>query len=364
MSHLSEDKERVRVLSGRLSADGFSPWLDEDALAVGVDWAREIDTAIRTANVFLVCLSGRWKGRTGYAQKEIKQALDVIKARESDIFIIPALLEACDIPKRLARWHAVKLYEEAGYQKLSDNLRDYALESDPAAALATLDRRIERQNTDVDAYVARGYSHRFIGDIKRSVQDLDTALKLDPRCARAYQQRGYTYRAQAEEDTNWFTRQAPEHHAIADFNKAIELSPREARFYCDRGDCYSELLGKYPDAIDDYNRALQLKSDFVQALLGRGFALRELGADLEAVKDFEQVLEKEPDAADAYVGRGQCRQELDDLPGALADLDRAIALQPEYAQAYLSRASVRRKQGDRDGAKMDETTARRLDPDR
>jgi tetratricopeptide (TPR) repeat protein len=362
MCHRSEDKARVRALAGRLSEDGFSPWIDEDALGVGVDWAREIETAIRTANVFLVCLSKRWEAKTGYVQKEIKHALDVIAAHpENDVFIIPALLEACDIPKRLARRHAVKVYEEAGYQKLSDDLRGYALQSDPVAALAALDRRIERQNTDVEAYVARGYSHRVIGDTRRSMQDLDTALKLDPGCARAHQQRGYTYRAQAEAATNFASRMIEEHNAIADFNKAIQFSPREALYFCDRGDCYSELLNKHPQAIDDYNQALQLAPDFVPAFLGRGFARRELRAYSEAVKDFDQVLERETDAADAYAGRGQCRQDLGDLPGALADLDRAIVLDPKFAQAYLYRASVKRKQGDRSGAKTDEATARSLD---
>jgi tetratricopeptide (TPR) repeat protein len=362
MCHRSEDKARVRELAGRLSADGFSPWIDEDALGAGVDWAQEIETAIRTANVFLVCLSKSWEAKTGYVQKEIKHALDVITAHpENDVFIIPALLEGCDIPKRLARWHAVKVYEEAGYQKLSDDLRDYALQSDPMAALAALDRRIERQSTDVEAYVARGYSHRIIGDTRRSMKDLDTALKLDPGCARAHQQRAYTYRAEAEAATNSAARAIDKHNAIADFNKAIKLSPREALYYCDRGDCYSELLGEYPEAIDDYNQALQLAPDFMRAFLGRGFARRELGAYREAVKDFDQVLERETDAADAYAGRGLCRQGLDDLPGALADLDRAIVLDPNFAQAYLDRASVKRKQGDRSGAKTDEATARSLD---
>ena len=45
--------------------------------------------------------------------------------------------------------------------------------------------------------------------------------------------------------------------AIENFNKAIELDPNSVSFYFARGDVY-EILRKYEEAINDYNKAIEL----------------------------------------------------------------------------------------------------------
>ena len=45
--------------------------------------------------------------------------------------------------------------------------------------------------------------------------------------------------------------------AIENFNKAIELDPNSAAFYSARGLVYVEL-GKHQEAINDYNKAIEL----------------------------------------------------------------------------------------------------------
>ena len=52
-------------------------------------------------------------------QKEIVIALDAAEERpEGAVFIIPVLLEECQLPSRLAKWQSVRLYETEGYAKL------------------------------------------------------------------------------------------------------------------------------------------------------------------------------------------------------------------------------------------------------
>jgi len=52
-------------------------------------------------------------------QKEIRFALDKAEEKpEGTIFIIPALLENCEVPQRLSRRHWVKLFEKNGYNLL------------------------------------------------------------------------------------------------------------------------------------------------------------------------------------------------------------------------------------------------------
>lgn len=119
LCHSSGDKPAVRDLYQRLRVDGVEPWLDEEDLLPGQEWEQEIPKAVRAADAILVCLSHDSMNKQGYVQKEIKYALDVADEKpEGVIFLIPARLEACDLPTRLKRWHAVNLYEEKGYERL------------------------------------------------------------------------------------------------------------------------------------------------------------------------------------------------------------------------------------------------------
>ncbi|MGB8510750.1 MAG: toll/interleukin-1 receptor domain-containing protein [Pyrinomonadaceae bacterium] len=127
LCHSSDDKPTVRVLYESLKSNGFGPWLDEENLLAGQDWNYEIPKAVRSSDVVVVCLSSSSGTKTGYVQKEIKIALDVVDEQpEGTIFIIPAKLEECDIPDRLKRWHWVNLYDENGYGRLIKSLQGRA----------------------------------------------------------------------------------------------------------------------------------------------------------------------------------------------------------------------------------------------
>jgi hypothetical protein len=119
LCHSSGDKAAVRRLHSQLREDGLEPWLDELDLRPGMEWRLEIESAVRQADVVLVCLSKSSISKTGFVQKEIAFALDAADERpEGHIYIVPARLEACDVPKRLSRWQWVDLFEPGGYARL------------------------------------------------------------------------------------------------------------------------------------------------------------------------------------------------------------------------------------------------------
>ena len=78
LCHSSTDKPMVRKLYQQLHIEGIAPWLDEENILPGQDWQQEITKAIRAANVVLVCLSQNSITKTGFIQKEIKNALDIV----------------------------------------------------------------------------------------------------------------------------------------------------------------------------------------------------------------------------------------------------------------------------------------------
>jgi len=119
LCHASEDKAAVRDLYDRLKKDGFAPWLDEKNLLPGQDWDFEVRKAVRNIDVVLVFLSRNSVTKTGYVQKEIRQAIDVADEQpQGTIFIIPVKLGNCDVPDRLSKLHWVDLFSENGYPRL------------------------------------------------------------------------------------------------------------------------------------------------------------------------------------------------------------------------------------------------------
>ena len=119
LCHSSADKPAVRALYSRLSGDKFSVWLDEEALLPGQDWTREIEKAVKQSEVVLVCLSKSSVTKKGFVQKEIRLALDAADERPEDaIYIVPARLEECEVPERLAKWQWVDLFAPSGYERL------------------------------------------------------------------------------------------------------------------------------------------------------------------------------------------------------------------------------------------------------
>ena len=124
LCYSSKDKDRIRELYRRLMKDRVPCWFDEESLLPGQDWEYEIAKAMRSSKYVLVCLSVRSVSRTGYLQKELRQALDIADNQpEGSIYIIPVRLDGCEVPERLKRWHWVSLFEDQGYERLVSVLR-------------------------------------------------------------------------------------------------------------------------------------------------------------------------------------------------------------------------------------------------
>jgi hypothetical protein len=124
LCHSSDDKEAVRELYRRLSAEkNIDPWLDDEKLLPGQDWDFEIDSALRASDAIIVCCSADSVKKEGYVQKEISRALNIAEEKpEGTIFIIPLRLDECQLPRRLSRWQRVDLFDN-GYKKLLRSLQ-------------------------------------------------------------------------------------------------------------------------------------------------------------------------------------------------------------------------------------------------
>ena len=137
LCHSSADKPAVRELYQKLRNETWlEPWLDEEELYPGQDWEIEIEKAVESSDVVLVCLSNGSINKRGFVQKELRFALDVaLEMPEETIFIVPLRLEECTPPRSLRDWQYADYFEDH---------RDRALER----LLVSLKRRAESLGYD------------------------------------------------------------------------------------------------------------------------------------------------------------------------------------------------------------------------
>lgn len=96
ISYAREDFDVAKRLYSDLKSAGLSVWFDKESLLPGSKWKVAIIQAIRKSRYFLALLSDNSVNKTGYVQKELREALDLVdEFPESKIFIIPVRLDAC-----------------------------------------------------------------------------------------------------------------------------------------------------------------------------------------------------------------------------------------------------------------------------
>ncbi|MCV3271516.1 TIR domain-containing protein [Roseobacter sinensis] len=119
ISYAREDIEIAKELFALLKKNGFRPWLDKENLLPGQDWASELESAVKGSDAQLFLCSPRSVNKRGFFQREIRIALESAKSLlDSDVSIIPYLVEPCDLPESLARYQWVDRSEPGSHFKM------------------------------------------------------------------------------------------------------------------------------------------------------------------------------------------------------------------------------------------------------
>ena len=118
-----------------------------------------------------------------------------------------------------------------------------------------------------------------------------------------------------------------------------------AQEFCDKG-LEKAKQKDYTGAVEEFNKALQVNPEFVEAYYQRGLAYYDLGHIPQAVFDYDEVLKRDSYNVEAYYCRALARLALKNLPGALKDVNKAIELNSYKAAAYNLRGVIQRKLGD------------------
>lgn len=164
----------------------------------------------------------------------------------------------------------------------------YDLKCHRSRAIADYGRAIELSPAPgtIDAFIWRNRAHSRKGDYDHALQDIDQALKLDPRDIAALSSRCYVLAIAGAFDK-----------ALAYCNEALRIRPNTASILDSRGFTYLKM-GSPDEAIAAFDAALQIDRKMASSLYGRGTAKRLKGDAAGGDADIEAARAIRPSAAD------------------------------------------------------------------
>jgi protein O-mannosyl-transferase len=154
--------------------------------------------------------------------------------------------------------------------------------------------------------------------------------------------------------------------AIEEFNRAIEIKPYFVTAYIaeahyNRGLAYYRQ-GNLAQALSDYNQAIQINPTLATAYNNRGLVYADLGNSDLALLDYNQAIQISPDFSEAYNNRGMIYFNQGNFEQALSDYGQAIQINPDRASFYYNRGLAYLNQGDFAPALSDFNQAIKINP--
>ena len=126
-------------------------------------------------------------------------------------------------------------------------------------AINELQEIVERNTDEKYAFLYLGIIYSdFLGDAEKSANQFERAIEIDPFYKPAYNWLAYMYNELGDFERSLWA-----------INKYIALAPQEANPYDTRADIYANN-GKIEQAIESYQKALQIKPDFHTSLAKLG----------------------------------------------------------------------------------------------
>lgn len=159
------------------------------------------------------------------------------------------------------------------------------------------------------------------------------------------------------------------------YNSIIDDGTKTAIAYNARGNCRGNN-GDKQGAIEDYIKAISIKSDYAEAYYNKAHIEHEMKKYELAIEDLTKAIKAKPGFADAYLkmgavynDRGVIKQNNGDKQGAIEDYltaidnyTKGVKPTPDYAGAYSNRGDIYLKINRKEDAIADYNLAIKINP--
>lgn len=220
----------------------------------------------------------------------------------------------------------------------------------PQSLIDNLTTEIEAKQDEVAALCCRGRVWGQLDEKEKSLADLNAAIRIDPRCALAFHYRGVAH-SRADEDDQalvdldraialdaqsahafttraavWFSKDESQ-KAIADADAALKLDPGFVDAHALMGIAHLSQ-GDTKRAIHHLDRAVAAVPDEAVYRMARGAAYVQADNHDSALDDFNEAIHLDANNVQAYEIRAYIWQKKEDWVRAIADYNEIISASP------------------------------------
>jgi len=130
------------------------------------------------------------------------------------------------------------------------------------------------------------------------------------------------------------------HLAMEDYNRALQIKPDYAEAFNGRGEIYLNV-SEFADAEREFSSAIIANPQYEAAFINRGHLYRIIGDYNRAIADWTKALEFNPNSdelknklAELYLCQGANNSEIKNIAEAVRNLALACLYNPENAEAW------------------------------
>jgi protein O-GlcNAc transferase len=188
--------------------------------------------------------------------------------------------------------------------------------------------------TDYLYWYRRGFSNNAVKNFAEAVPALEKAMRYKADYINTYLELGFAKSRLKKND-----------EAIAHYQKAISLDPKSHIGYNGIAEVYRDNFKNMDEAMNWYQKSLNLVTDERKACFGMGYCLNSKGKYSEAIAYLKKAIEKESTYTAAYVELGYSYYMTSLNSDAITNLNKAISLNPanENAHYYLALVYINKK---------------------
>lgn len=265
------------------------------------------------------------------------------------------------------------------------------------AALVQFDEALEIDPGNVLALLAGGAALLRLGRRDEAMRQYDQVLSLDPRSLKALQSKAQIYEsggqwAQAAQAWAAYSQAAPNDvdarlrraecilnsgdrgGSVKALEEALFLAPSDPRIRARIESLtvnvpallsralVASASGHYQAALGDFDTILSADPDNVNALVGKGVALRRAQRADEALEVLEVALGKQPGNSAALRTKGSIHEERGDYEKALDVYEDLLEWNPRDPELWAIQGSVLEKLGEQEEALASYVEALKIDP--
>jgi tetratricopeptide (TPR) repeat protein len=198
---------------------------------------------------------------------------------------------------------------------------------DHDARIAYMNKAISILPSYAAAYAGRGHGYEDEKKYDQALADFNKAISLDSSLASALKPDFiivYIERASNSIQLGHYPA------GIEDLKSALQLDPANARALGDLGDAYN-ATNKYEDAIAVLSHDIEVNPDYSFAYADRGIAYLNLGKNDLALIDLNKAIQLGDHDYTTYFARGEVYQNQSNQAAALADYQKSLELaSPDY----------------------------------